>query len=97
MSTSHPGPAVRREMRRIRRCRPATRYGQDSLRRERHRQDTKRAKNSRLRLGAWLIVLTAVAVFIIGWDHARGPMDLPRPVEATDTTATPVPHPVSVR
>jgi hypothetical protein len=89
----HPEPAVRKEMRRQRRH-GGTLYGQDSRRRERARRDAKRAKNSRLRLGAWLIVLVAAAVFIIGWDHTRGPMDLPRPVEATDVTATPAPHPV---
>jgi hypothetical protein len=80
-------------MRRIRRSGP--RYGYDARIRntERARRDAALTKRTRTILLSWLTILAAVAVFIVGWDHVRGPMDLPRPVEATDVTATPAPHP----
>ena len=93
MSTADFDRAVRKEMRHLRRRRPTTQYGQDSRRRARARQDDALTKRTRTRLLAWIIVLIATAFIIIGWDHTRGPMNLPRPVEATDTTSTPAAHP----
>jgi hypothetical protein len=74
------------------------RYGYDARIRtaERARRDAALTKRTRTRLLAWLIVLTAAVVFIIGWDHERKPFHLNRPVEATDVTATPAPHPAKI-
>jgi hypothetical protein len=74
--------AVREEMRRI-----------GKGRRARARQDAADATRMRRRHYETLIVLAAVAILIVGWDHARGPMDLPRPAETTDVTTTLPPHP----
>jgi hypothetical protein len=71
--------AVREEMRRI-----------GKSRRARARQDVAKATTRRRRHYATLIILLATAVFIIGWDHERGPMDLPLPVTPTAT-----PHPAT--
>lgn len=98
MSTADFGRARREEMDRIRRSRP--RYGYDARRRSQPRRNAERAQRdaalttrTRIRLLALAIALTAAALIIIGWDHTRGPMNLPRPVEATDVTATPASHP----
>lgn len=72
--------AVREEMRRI-----------GKGRRARARQDAAAAAKRRRRHYETLIVLVATALFIIGWDHERGPakMDFPVP------PATSAPHPAT--
>jgi hypothetical protein len=68
----------------------------DRIRRaERARRDAALTKRTRIHLLAWIIVLAAAALVIIGWDHERGPLNLPRPVETTDVTATVPPHPAT--
>jgi hypothetical protein len=73
--------AVREEMRRI-----------GMGRRARARQDAANATKRRRRHYETLIILAATAIFIIGWDHERGPVDLNRP---TDVTSTLPPHPAT--
>ena len=94
MSTyRHPEPAVREDMRRLRRRRPTTQYGQDSRRRARARQDAADHTTRVRRHLTMLIILTAAALFIIGWDHATSyDMKLDRPVEVT---GSPAPHPAT--
>jgi hypothetical protein len=90
----HPDPAVREEMARILRSRP--RYGRDSRRRERARQDAADHAVRVRRHLTMLIILTAAALFIIGWDHETSyNMKLNRPAESTGVTTTPAPHPAT--
>jgi hypothetical protein len=83
--------AVRRETRRLRRRRPVTQYGYDARRRARARQDAADAARRRRRHYEALIILIATAVFIIGWDHERGPVR----IDPTGVTSTATPHPAT--
>ena len=100
MSTyRHPDPAVRAQMRQRlwahRRKHPLRRYGHDSLRWNRPRQDAADQTARIRRHLAALIVLTAAAIGIIGWDiEARHhTMNLPRPVEQSQSHSSSSPHP----
>jgi hypothetical protein len=70
--------AVREEMRRI-----------GKGRRARARRDAANATKRRRRHYETLIVLAAVAIFIIGWDHERGPVR----IDPTGVTTTLPSHP----
>jgi hypothetical protein len=72
--------AVRKEMRQI-----------GKSRRARARQDAADAARRRRRHYEALIILIATAVFIIGWDHERGPVS----IDPTGVTSTATPHPAT--